>query len=76
MLGHPRMFVALPGDRFALLGGDEAAPSDEAGSAEAETSTDDPPACPWLGNVFRATRDYVILDLETTGLNPKHDRIV
>ena len=31
---------------------------------------------PWIQHLRRALRDYVVLDLETTELDPQHDRII
>ena len=72
LLSHPTIFVALPNDTYALAG---------SVNAYQATSILSPapvgPATPvLLANLPQARWDYVVLDLETSGLEADHDRII
>jgi ATP-dependent DNA helicase RecQ len=82
LLAHPRIFTGLSGDRFSLVDGREdgvATAADEYrgliannwAGREADVSN-----LPYLVSLPRAASDYVVLDLETTGLDPGRDRII
>lgn len=82
LLAHPRIFTGLSGDRFSLVDGQGdgvASAGDEhrgpiAGNWAGRGA--DASNHPYLVNLPRTTSDYVVLDLETTGLEAGHDRIV
>jgi len=74
LLADTRVFSLLPGDRYVLVGVDRpsTAPSPPADATELHSMWDDP----LIANLPYARRDYVVYDLETTGIDPTQDRII
>jgi len=71
LLNQPRVFTALTGDRYCMRGNEpNSALLKQEPSPERETT---PPLLSALANL---NSDYIILDLETTGLEPAHDSII
>src|SRR5215216_2793339 len=75
IVNHPRVFTAISGDRYVLAGHEGQAIKTEAQKDESIESPDDRWSQPLIGNLPRASKNYVVFDIETTGTNPETDRI-
>ncbi len=73
LLAHAQIFTALSGDRFCLRGQVVAAiAAPKLGGGQLKETAD----TPWLKHLPQALCDYVVLDVETTGIDPERDRII
>jgi len=76
LLNHPGVFVVLADDRFCL--------QSQVATASPKSAQFHPPSQPslkkegkpFLFNLPTALTDYIVIDLETTGLDPVRDRII
>ncbi|RIK41772.1 MAG: hypothetical protein DCC58_12045, partial [Chloroflexi bacterium] len=71
LLGHVSVFTSLAGDRFCLRG--------SVRSLDHTSTSRDVRASgevPTIVNLVTATEEYVVVDLETTGLDPEADRVI
>lgn len=68
ILSDSTAFAALANDRYILR--DHFSPAEHASSPSAAIAN------VFLKHLAGAKRDYVVLDIETTGLNPEHDTII
>jgi ATP-dependent DNA helicase RecQ len=69
MLADPQLFTALPGDRYILR--------DQFDGADAASGVGDAaPTSVCLQHVPQASTDYIVLDLETNGLDPDQHQII
>jgi ATP-dependent DNA helicase RecQ len=77
LVSNSRIFTLLPGDRYVLAGGDHLPDLEQEGFGSSEIITrDDPWVIPLISNLPLASENYVVFDLETTGIDPSRDRII
>ena len=78
LLGNTRAFSLLPGDIYILASGDRPSKkSSHPTNAQNKTpSATDIWNDPLIKNLPAARLDYVVFDLETTGIDPIQDRII
>ncbi|HEX2910805.1 MAG TPA: RecQ family ATP-dependent DNA helicase [Chloroflexia bacterium] len=74
LLNHPLVFVSLSGDRYCLKGQAESKSSSRAESTKNVLPNNR--ELPLLLNLPAAFNDYIVIDLETTGLDPARDSII
>jgi ATP-dependent DNA helicase RecQ len=76
ILGHPRVFTSISGDRYVLAGRESQAIKTEPEKDEPVESREDKWSRPFIANLPCARTNYVVFDIETTGTNPESDRII
>ncbi len=76
LLRHGKTFMALSDGSYVLAGHAPKRDRDERQDCHTEDKPEDPLTQPLIVNLPHARHDYIVFDLETTGTDHAHDRII
>lgn len=76
LLNHPRVFVALSDNRYCLQSQVNASVPKSTKTPSKKAEAAENKQIPLILSLPQAIQDYIVIDLETTGLEPARDQII